>query len=221
MRKFTTKLCPNCNKEFATRRRDQRFCSYICSTKLRQKLEPRPAIYQPETDTYLIPLTKGYHAVIDACDVDISERRWVAKLADYTVYVARERERIHRTILSRMLGRDLLPSEFVDHINGNGLDNRRSNLRLATRSQNGANRRRKLNGKSPYKGIVRAKSRSGSPRWAARLRCNNKEIHLGIFDTPELAHAAYCEAAKKYHGEFANDGAYHKDRQDSDKWERE
>lgn len=113
----------------------------------------------------------------------------------------KERPHLHRMILSRKLERDLLPTEFVDHINGNGLDNRRENLRVATPSQNQHNSRKPKNNTSGYKGVYKRGN-----KWCAAIAINYKTIFLGYHDTAELAHEAYCKAAIKYHGEFANEG---------------
>jgi len=87
------------------------------------------------------------------------------------------------------------PPVYIDHINMDKDDNRLVNLRLATRSQNLANQR-SFN-KNGFKGI----SPVGS-RWRANIQKDRKSRYLGTFDTPEQAHAAYCEAAKQVHGEF-------------------
>jgi hypothetical protein len=90
------------------------------------------------------------------------------------------------------------PDMEVDHINGNPFDNRIENLRLATNPQNQANRKRNA-GKATPKGVRQMKS----GRFQARLRVDGKAIHIGSFDTSELASQAYMAAAKKYYGEFA------------------
>jgi len=87
----------------------------------------------------------------------------------------------------------------IDHINRNGLDNRRSNLRLATIAQNAWNSRRRKN-RSGYKGVWYAKDKG---RFRAAIWHNNKREYLGYFDSPRQAALAYDEAAKRYHGEFA------------------
>ena len=106
---------------------------------------------------------------------------------------------LHRIIMARVIGRPLDDFEHVDHRDGNGLNNTRANLRIATHTQNMQNRKRHKNNKSGYKGVYRR--RSG--KWRAAIRVNGKYISLGSFDTPEEAYAAYCKAAIQYHGEFA------------------
>lgn len=88
----------------------------------------------------------------------------------------------------------------VDHINGDRLDNRRSNLRLANQQQNSANMRRRANNKVGVKGVVWDKARR---KWAAFIKVNYKSIGLGRFDTKAEAANAYAVAAKKHFGTFA------------------
>jgi hypothetical protein len=96
-------------------------------------------------------------------------------------------------------GEEVAKGIEIDHINHNPSDNRIKNLRLATRRENSRNRRGAKNKTSKYKGVSYAPR---SDRWLAHIRINGKSTHLGSFETEELAHAAYCETAKKLHGEF-------------------
>lgn len=89
---------------------------------------------------------------------------------------------------------------LVDHINGDRRDNRICNLREATRSQNKANSRVSKHNQSGLKGVGFHPS---SGLWRARIRVNKRLISLGLHKTAAEAHAAYAEAAKRYHGDFA------------------
>jgi hypothetical protein len=118
--------------------------------------------------------------------------------------------KIHRLIMSRILGRKLLKNEVVDHINENGLDNRRENLRIATRIQNQANQRKQsTKTTSRYKGVCLDRGRN---RWMSYIGSNKdgatKRIYLGYWaNTPtnEIEAArAYDRAALEIYGEFAN-----------------
>lgn len=92
------------------------------------------------------------------------------------------------------------PDGHIDHINGDPTDNRAANLRPATVSQNLFNKPKYKNNASGFKGVHLDK-RTG--RWRAQITAYGKRETVGTFNTPEAAHAAYCEAAEKFHGEFA------------------
>jgi hypothetical protein len=104
----------------------------------------------------------------------------------------------HRLAWLLMRGEE--PTVDLDHINGNRDDNRIANLRKATRSQNIANSRLSRRNSTGFKGVTYDK-RWG--HWRARIIKDRAEIHLGIFSSPEAAHAAYCAAARGSFGEFA------------------
>jgi hypothetical protein len=107
--------------------------------------------------------------------------------------------RAHRLAWLYMTGK--FPDRELDHIDGDGTNNRFSNLREATRSQNMANSRRRSDSKCDFKGVYQRDSSC-----FAHITTNGRQIHLGRFNTPEEAHAAYMAAARLHHGEFANDG---------------
>ena len=99
------------------------------------------------------------------------------------------------------------PVGLIDHINGDRLDNRIENLRIATFSQNAANAKRHSRNTSGLKGVAKVvKKGVWTGRWQASITHQNKQIGLGSFKTKELAHAAYVKAASRLQGEFANDG---------------
>lgn len=91
--------------------------------------------------------------------------------------------------------------KIVDHIDGNTLNCKKNNLRIVTRYENMMNRKKHKSNKSGYKGVYLDKSCS-SKRYRARIQVKNRLIRLGSFDTPEKAYKAYCDASKKYHGEY-------------------
>jgi hypothetical protein len=104
----------------------------------------------------------------------------------------------HQLAWFYMTGRWCRPG--IDHRDRDAANNRWSNLRRATASQNNANRRRPRHNASGYKGVYLSR-RSG--KWYAHIGRNGRIIHLGTFATAQAAHAAYCAAARKLFGEFA------------------
>lgn len=164
-------------------------------------------------DYITIPLSKNskyfgqFEAIVSDEDKDLANSKWNPSFSttDGVVYFIRSfkvgdgwvSKGLHRVILERMLGRTLEKGQFVDHIDGNGLNNVRSNLRLATHSQNLANRAKEKGNKSGYKGVVKKNS-----KWLAQITYQRRTIRLGLFYTPEEAHAAYCKKAKELFGDF-------------------
>lgn len=104
----------------------------------------------------------------------------------------------HRLVWLYVYGH--FPPDDIDHINGDRTDNRINNLRLATRSQNNMNARKRTVNKSGFKGVS---WHSGAHKWRATIMLDRHQTHLGFYDAPELAHAAYVAAAQKHFGDFA------------------
>jgi len=108
----------------------------------------------------------------------------------------------HRLVFLYMTG-DI--PEYVDHIDCNKLNNKWSNLRKATKSQNEMNKPKKITNKTGFKGVVFVKARSHlKTPWKAQITCNRKQIALGYFETAELAANAYNKAALNLFQEYAN-----------------
>jgi hypothetical protein len=105
----------------------------------------------------------------------------------------------HRVVWATVHG--LWPDAHIDHINGDKADNRLVNLRAATQQQNNRNTGKRKDNASGFKGVC---FHLRSKKWMASISIGgSKSTYLGLFDTPEEAHAAYCSAAQKHHGEFA------------------
>ena len=153
-----------------------------------------------------IPLTQGKYALVDQDDFErLNKHKWHADRHNNTFYAIRcvgsgkNRIRImmHREILH--------PPDhlIVDHINHNGLDNRKANIRPATRSQNNFNRLiiKRKGASSKYKGVAWKKSKE---KWRAQIHVNGQCKFIGYFKDEIHAAKEYDNAAKKYHGEFAS-----------------
>ena len=103
--------------------------------------------------------------------------------------------KMHQVIMGTEEGK------VIDHINSNGLDNRKTNVRFATSQQNSWNQRKQRgNSRSKYKGVHWEKKRK---EWRARITFKGRVVHLGRFDTEEEAAMAYDGKAREFFGEFA------------------
>jgi len=149
-----------------------------------------------ESTTRRIPLTRGLFALVDDEDYPwLSAVPWFASPVVNTTYARRKPGGyMHRAILNAPEGLE------VDHINGNGLDNRRRNLRLVTHRQNGINSPSQRQGTSRYKGVFWSDS---AGKWCAQIK-QPKSTHLGVFRDEVDAAIAYDIAALSAWGEFAH-----------------
>lgn len=154
-----------------------------------------------------IPLTQGKYAIVDDEDFEeLNRYKWYAHKDKNTFYAMRHVTKeeakkegrstrdttiyMHQQILGKKEGYQ------IDHVNGNGSDNRRKNLRYVTNRQNAQNRH--INKSSQYPGVSWHKQ---SQKWRMRIRINGKEIHLGLFTNEYDAFLAYKNAVKTLTGQ--------------------
>lgn len=152
--------------------------------------------------TTRIPLAGGLTAIVDDEDAHLAGVRWCAHADRNKTYAVRV-EVMESVQVFRLLHREILNAPEgieVDHINGDGLDNRRANLRLATRAQNQWNSGRRSDNTSGFKGVGWVRSRQ---RWQAKIKVRGLRIFLGYHASPEAAAQAYDAAARQHFGEFA------------------
>lgn len=158
-------------------------------------------------DLAYIQLTQGEISVIDRKNVDlVAGNNWSVARRKNTCYAFRSYRNngkstcmlLHRLIAGAPDGCE------VDHIDGDGLNNRESNLRICSRKENLRNVGLRSSNRSGFKGVHK---RSDRNKWQAQIRdSDGKNKHLGYFDTPEEAHEAYKIACDNFHRDYANYG---------------
>jgi hypothetical protein len=163
------------------------------------------AVACQDDNVVVLALTKGKQVTIDRDDYErVSGHCWhaVASSRDDGVWYARssilvdgrwKTTPMHRLILNASA------DEIVDHINGDGLDNRRANLRICTNAENIRNSPRRCDNNSGFKGV----HRRYNGRWQARIIVNGQRVSLGHFNDEASAAKAYDDAARQHYGEFA------------------
>jgi len=148
----------------------------------------------------------GYDVIIDDEDFGkVTPFIWhvscIRKGGPYFGFWTRINGKLKNTCLSRwIMGLTEFDGKIVDHMSGDTLDNRKSNLRICKQIENSRNAGRSHTNTTGFKGVCFDKSHN---KYVARIRIRDKRINLGRAKTPEEAYQFYCEAAKKYHGEFA------------------
>ena len=155
-----------------------------------------------------IKLTQGKVAIVDDEDFEfLNQFKWCAFKNSNGEFVA------SRTVnkRNRYMHRDVLglynPSIYGDHIDHNGLNNQKHNLRPSSHHQNILNTTSRINSTSKYLGVsFQNKIVSGKsyPKWGVQIQFNKKKYHIGYFKNEHAAALAYNEKAKEFFGEFAN-----------------
>ena len=152
-----------------------------------------------------IPLTQGKFALVDNSDYEeLSKYKWHAhKNRNSNVFYAERNIKkgkgqtplqMHRSLMGLPKGKE------VDHIDMDGLNNQRKNLRICTRSENMFNRPKYKSNTSGFKGVHFNKEHQ---KWRVFIAVNKKQIHVGYFINKEEAYKAHCFACVKYHGDFS------------------
>ncbi len=150
-----------------------------------------------------IPVGHGAVTLVDAEDYpSLASQRWCLSTGGYVCRMAysptrpgrRAGVRMHRFIMRAKNG------QYVDHINGDKLDNRRSNLRVCSAGENARNSRVPRNNRSGYKGVC---WHTAKGKWLANIMKDGRRYHLGYFDDAFVAALVYDVAARELHGEYA------------------
>lgn len=156
-------------------------------------------------DVVHIPLTRGQTAIVDLADAEVGQINWNASRTRIGKwYAVRQGRRfgqsgtlpLHRLIATR--AGLVIEGKEVDHIDGDGLNCRRSNLRPASRGENKQNQGPNSRNTSGHKGVSWYKG-----AWVAEISVNNRKMYLGRFANIDDAIRVYADAACQYHGEFA------------------
>lgn len=157
-------------------------------------------------ETQTIKLTQGLVTVVDAEDFErLSKWKWFAQKVRFTFYAARNIRQANGKWKTARMHRVLMqPSEDmeIDHRNGNGLDNRRANLRICTRQENQHNRKLNKNNASGHKGVywnVQCK------KWHPQIQIDGKRMHLGLYDNINEAVAVRKAKEVELFGEFVRE----------------
>ncbi len=148
--------------------------------------------YDPETGVFTYRVKRGI------C-MPGNEAGCPMKRGNHSIGLEYGRYATHRLAWLYMTGE--WPTKEIDHLDGNPLNNRWDNLRLATSAENKQNQRRpKVTNKCGFLGVCRHPiDKQGLPTWRARIQIDGKSIHVGLFNTPEEAHAAYVDAKRRLH----------------------
>jgi hypothetical protein len=155
-----------------------------------------------------IELTRGKVALVDDADYPwVSNWKWYAADIQGRTYAVRGEwnpvRHVARVVYMHRLIMRAAKGQVVDHINHDGLDNRRENLRLCSQAENARNRRKAKGCSSRFLGVTFIGDRKQNDSWKAQIMANHETVFLGNFHSEEEAALAYNEAAQRLHGAFA------------------
>jgi len=177
-------------------------CAGVCPNfRPRHQRPVRSLPLEPPDDSVrYIPLTQGKYAIVDAEDYErVSRHKWCLSRSGNQLYAQRRSRgktiRMHQFIMKPPKGK------VVDHIDGNGLNNRRSNLRICTLAENNLNRHKRPGTSGQYIGVYPYKNRPG--KWYVMVQCRGEVTNLGPFDSEIEAARARDRKARELFGPFA------------------
>jgi hypothetical protein len=148
-----------------------------------------------------VPLTQGQVALVDEADAEaVMAHKWYAQRIDHVWYAQRSFKTADGKWRKERLHTFLTGHSLTDHVSGDGLDNRRANLRPATKAENARNRPAQSNNTSGYKGVGWDATRG---KWRAQIKAPGTPRYLGRFGSAEDAARAYDAAARQAFGAFA------------------
>jgi hypothetical protein len=155
-----------------------------------------------EGDIAYVTLSQGKVAIIDTeYAEEVGNYNWAYHAAGYAIAHNRLNNN-KQFLLHRLIMKPPIEKQ-IDHINSNGLDCRKCNMRLCNHSQNKMNEGLRSSNTSGFKGVSWNKARQ---KWTSQIKINYKNIHIGYYDEIKDAGQSYREAATKYFGDFANFG---------------
>lgn len=180
-----------------------RFCSVSCRN-IGTALSKRNRSYRIVGESVFLPVGGGRETIIDLKILPLLVKypSWHATSSrgkEYAEFSSKKNGKTFTLKLHRVVLGLKKTGPQVDHINGNTLDNRKSNLRICNAAQNGWNRGPAKTNTSGYKGVSFCKR---SNKWLATIRRFGRRRHLGYFSSVEMAHEAYTAFARKHDGEF-------------------